>query len=326
MLPAGRMYMKFIYDKELLQRYYKDILKNMALLLLISSLSVIAPLLLRNAMDITWQGGFRAGMLFWYLVVLTFLYSIKFAYNRFRFWFAEKFKSEETVNLYRKIFHVSYDKINEMEPTYIAERVNHTVSTVFNLYCNSMTGIFVSAVTVVAVLWMVTKISRELAVLYFLQIPLQYFGFQKLLNGEKSRLSQYSSELQNIAAKNNKNIKAVISDVNSIKQYGEADGILSFIGKSMGNITKMERKANSYAMDMCTVLEYLSLLLKNSCFLFITCLYITDRASIGDLVYLNLINDIYYTSISEVINIQINLRDLHGAAGPLCVGRDRGKL
>ena len=201
-----------------------------------------------------------------------------------------------------------------MEPTYIAERVNHTVSTVFNLYCNSMTGIFVSAVTVVAVLWMVTKISRELAVLYFLQIPLQYFGFQKLLNGEKSRLSQYSSELQNIAAKNNKNIKAVISDVNSIKQYGEADGILSFIGKSMGNITKMERKANSYAMDMCTVLEYLSLLLKNSCFLFITCLYITDRASIGDLVYLNLINDIYYTSISEVINIQINLRDLHGAA------------
>ncbi len=65
---------------------------------------------------------------------------------------------------------------------------------------------------------------------------------------------------------------------------------------------------------MCTVLEYLSLLLKNSCFLFITCLYITDRASIGDLVYLNLINDIYYTSISEVINIQINLRDLHGAA------------
>ena len=125
--------MKFIYDKELLQRYYKDILKNMALLLLISSLSVIAPLLLRNAMDITFQGGFRAGMLFWYLVVLTFLYSIKFAYNRFRFWFAEKFKSEETVNLYRKIFHVSYDKINEMEPTYIAERVNHTVSTVFNL-------------------------------------------------------------------------------------------------------------------------------------------------------------------------------------------------
>ena len=109
-------------------------------------------------------------------------------------------------------------------------------------------------------------------------------------------------------------MKAVISDVNSIKQYCDKEGILFFISKSIGNITKMERKANSYAMDICTILEYISLLLKNSCFLYITYLFITGKAFIGDMIYLNLINDIYYTSIGEVINIQINLRDLHGAA------------
>ena len=299
--------MKFLYDKELFHRYYKEILKNICLLLMISSLSVIAPLILR-------KDGFHTGKILIYLIVLTMLYAIKFLYNRFRFWFTEKFKNEETRNLYQKIFHVSYNKINEMEPSYIAERVNHTVSTIFNLYCTSLTGIFVSAITVTVVLCMVTKINRELAVLYFLQIPLQYFGFQKLLNGEKSRLSQYSYELQNISAKNNKNMKAVISDVNSIKQYCDKEGILSFISKSIGNITKMERKANSYAMDICTILEYISLLLKNSCFLYITYLFITGKAFIGDMIYLNLINDIYYTSIGEVINIQINLRDLHGAA------------
>ena len=243
--------MKFLYDKELFHRYYKEILKNICLLLMISSLSVIAPLILRNATDITLKDGFHTGKILIYLIVLTMLYAIKFLYNRFRFWFTEKFKNEETRNLYQKIFHVSYNKINEMEPSYIAERVNHTVSTIFNLYCTSLTGIFVSAITVTVVLCMVTKINRELAVLYFLQIPLQYFGFQKLLNGEKSRLSQYSYELQNISAKNNKNMKAVISDVNSIKQYCDKEGILSFISKSIGNITKMERKANSYAMDIC---------------------------------------------------------------------------
>ena len=305
--------MKFFYDKELFHRYYKEILKNICLLLMISSLSVIAPLILRNAIDITLKDGFHTGKILIYLIVLTILYAIKFLYNRFRFWFTEKFKNEETRNLYQKIFHVSYNKINEMEPSYIAERVNHTVSTIFNLYCTSLTGIFVSAITVIVVLCMVTKINIELAILYFLQIPLQYFGFQKLLNGEKSRLSQYSYELQNISAKNNKNMKAVISDVNSIKQNCDKEGILSFISKSIGNITKMERKANSYAMDICTILEYISLLLKNSCFLYITYLFITGKAFIGDMIYLNLINDIYYTSIGEVINIQINLRDLHGA-------------
>lgn len=306
--------MKFLYDKELLGRYYKDILKNIFLLLLISALSVIAPLLLRNALDYTVNVDLRPEMLAYYLFMITLLYIVKFRYHRFHFWFLEKFKNNETINLYRKIFHVSYDKINEMEPTYLAERVSSTVNTIFNLYSTSLTGIFVSAVTVIVVLWIVTKINVKLAVLYFLQIPLQYFGFQKLLNGEKSKLSVYGDRLQEISAQNNKNIKAVIADVNSIKQYSDTDGILSFIGKSIRNITKMERKANSYAMDMCTVLEYISLLLKNGCFLYITYLYVAGSATIGDMVYLNLINDIYYSSISDMIDIQINLRDLHGAA------------
>lgn len=306
--------MKFLYDKELFKRYYKDILKNIILLIVISALSIAAPLILRNTIDYERGVDLHAETLGYYLGIITLLYLAKFLYNRYRFWFSEKFKNYETINLYRKIFHVSYDKINELEPTYIAERVSNTINTIFNLYCTSLTGIFVSAITVIAVLSVIIGIDVPLAILYFLQIPLQYFGFQKLLNGEESKLSKYSYELQVISAKNNKNIKAVISDVNSIKQYCDTDGILSFIKESICNITKMERKANSYAMDVCTILEYISLILKNISYIYIIYLYISNRASIGDMVYLNLTNDIYYSSISDVINIQINMRDLHGAA------------
>lgn len=305
--------MRFLYDKELVKRYYKDIIKNILLLLTTSALSIAAPLVLRDAVDYESSTGFRREVIGYYLILISILYFVKFIYNRFSFWFSEKFKNYETVNLYQKIFHMSYDKINEMEPTYIAERVRDTVNTIFNLYCNSLTGIFVSVLTVIAVLGVVAGIDIPLAFLYFLQVPLQYFGFQKLLNGEKSRLSQYSYELTRIAAKSNKNIKAVISDVNSMKQYSDSEGILSFIRGSIENITKMERKANSYAMDVCTVLNYISLLLKNGCYLYIIYLYVTNRASIGDMIYLNLVNDIYYTSIGDLITIQINLRDLHGA-------------
>lgn len=305
--------MRFLYDKELLKRYYKDIIKNILLLLIISALSIAAPLVLRNAVDYESSMGFRKEIIAYYLILITLLYSVKFGYNRFSFWFSEKFKNFETVNLYKKIFHMSYDKINEMEPTYITERVRDTVNTIFSLYCNSLTGIFVSILTVIVILFVVAGIDVPLALLYFLQVPLQYFGFQKLLNGEKSKLSQYSYELTTIAAKSNKNIKAVVSDVDSIKQYSDSEGILSFIRQSIENITRMERKANSYAMDVCTILNYISLLLKNSSYIYIIYLYVTNKASIGDMIYLNLVNDIFYTSISDLITIQINLRDLHGA-------------
>ncbi len=140
--------MRFLYDKELVKRYYKDIIKNILLLLATSALSIAAPLVLRDAVDYESSTGFRREVIGYYLILITVLYFIKFLYNRFSFWFSEKFKNYETVNLYQKIFHMSYDKINEMEPTYIAERVRDTVNTIFSLYCNSLTGIFVSVLTV----------------------------------------------------------------------------------------------------------------------------------------------------------------------------------
>ncbi len=83
-----------------------------------------------------------------------------------------------------------------MEPTYLTERVNGTINTIFSLYSSSISGIFVSALTAGMILWMILRINWMLALLYFLQIPIQYFGFQKLLNGEKSKLSEYGILLQ----------------------------------------------------------------------------------------------------------------------------------
>lgn len=305
--------MKIVYDKELFKRYYKDIIKNIILLIVISILSIVGPLLLKRIIDYNIQQGFNVRILGIYIIVLTFLYVIKFLQNRFRFWFAEKFKNFETVNLYQKIFRISYEKINQMEPTYIAERVGSTVDTIFNLYCSSLTGIFVSALTMLLILIVVAGMNPWLAIMYFLQVPLQYFGFQKLLNGEKSKLSTLGNKLQTVRAKNNKDIKAVVSDVNSIKQHSYANGLISFIKRCVKNINSTEREGNTYAMDICTALEYFSQILKNGSYIYIIYLYVTARVSIGDLVYLNLINDIYYNSIGNVINIQVNLRDLHGA-------------
>lgn len=305
--------MNLLYDMELFKRYWKDIIKNVFFLLVISGLYILGPLVLRKAVDYNAQRGFDIRYLGVYVVILTVLYVIKFSYNRFRFWFAEKFKNKETIELYKKVFRVSYEKINEMEPTYIAERVEGTVNTIFDLYSSSLSGIFVSGITILLVLVVTFSINPILALLFLVQIPLQYFGFQKLLNGENSKLSKLSEKLQSVRAKSNKNIKAIVSDVNNIKQFGNLDGLLSFIRRNVRDTNQTEHEGNRYAMDICTVLEYFSNILKDISYLYIIYLFVSGKMSVGDMVYLSLVNDIYYGSIGDVINIQINLRNLHGA-------------
>ena len=305
--------MKNLYDKELMKRYIGNIVLNIALLIVITILSIIGPLLLKNAIDYSSNKVFNIRMLGTYAIMLTVFYVFKFIYNRFKFWFSEKFKNAETINLYKKVFSVSYEKLNQMEPSYLAERVSGTVDTIFNLYCSSITGIFISGLTMLIILIVVIGLNPVLALLYFLQIPIQYYGFQKLLNGEKSKLSAFSYQLQTVRAKNNKDIKAVVSDVNSVKQYSGRSGLLTFINQCISKITKLEREGNTYAMDICTILEFITVILKNGSYIYIIYLFVNAKLTIGDLIYFNLINDIYYSSIGEVINIQINLRDLYGS-------------
>lgn len=304
--------MKELY-KKLFGKYRKEIFASITLLVLISILSIVGPLLLKEAIDYNLEMGLKGNEIVCYILLLSVLFLAKFMYHRFRFWFEERFKNVETEELYRKIFLMSYEEINKMEPTYITERVSGTINTIFSLYSSSISGIFVSALTMLLILLIIMRINWILALLYFLQIPIQYIGFQKLLNGENSKLSEYGILLQETSAKNNKNIKAIMSDVNSIKQYSGNKGVITFIKKCIQDTNKIARKGNRYAMDICTLLEYICQILKNISYILIIYLYVSGMATVGDIVYLNLMNDIYYGAIGDVINIQVNLRELKAA-------------
>lgn len=305
--------MKKHYQKQLAKSYWKEIAESIILSIVITVLSVIGPLLLKYAVDENMDGMLNKQALVWYLILLTMLYAAKFSYNRFQFWFAENFKNKETISLYKKAFKLSYQDLTKMEPTYLTERIQSTMDTIFQLYCSSITGIFVAMLTMLITLFVVFRMSPALSVLYFLQIPIQYFGFQKLLNGENSKLSQYGIQMQEIRAKGNKNIKAVVSDVDSIKQYGNDGGLLPFLEKSIAAIQQITREGNGYAMDICTILNYVCALLKNMAYLFLIFLYVKAKVSVGDLIYLTLMNDVYYEAIGSIIEIRVNLRDLRAA-------------
>lgn len=82
--------MKTVYSKGLAGKYKWNIFANILILLLISTLSIAAPLVIREAVDYETGGAFSPDMIGLYFVILSLLYVAKFIYNRFKFWFAKK--------------------------------------------------------------------------------------------------------------------------------------------------------------------------------------------------------------------------------------------
>ena len=66
-------------------------------------------------------------------------------------------------------------------------------------------------------------------------------------------------------------------------------------------------------MDVCVILDFIASTLKNASYIIIVLYFGTKIISFGDLAFLMLINDMYYSSLSDMLNLQIDMRELAGA-------------
>ena len=301
------------YSIELLKQYHKELFINIVLLLTVCVLSIAGPVILKNGLNDIYNSTSILKTLFKYACVLFGLYLFKFMQNRFKFWFGLKFKKNEFQKLYNEFFHMNYDAIQDKEPTYIMERIENTVQTVFNFFSASLTGLLVSMIISITALCLIFTINKTLFIFYLIQIPLQYIGFKKLLNGEKSRLTLLSKDLQTKRAICKKNLKVIVSSPENMKQLADKKGIKDLIVNNFACVLNAEKKGNQYAMDVCVILDFIASTLKNASYIIIVIYFGTKIISFGDLAFLMLINDMYYSSLSDMLNLQIDMRELAGA-------------
>ena len=71
---------------------------------------------------------------------------------------------------------------------------------------------------------------------------MQYIGFKKLLNGEKSRLTLLSKDLQTKRAICKKNLKVIVSSPENMKQLADKKGIKDLIVNNFACVLNAEKK------------------------------------------------------------------------------------
>ena len=91
------------YSRELFIKYRKYIYTNIIILFIITFWSIIGPIVLRSVLNSS-NNAFNTKNIAMYFGIVVLLYVTKYIYNHFKFYFTEKFKNNETVDLYEKVF------------------------------------------------------------------------------------------------------------------------------------------------------------------------------------------------------------------------------
>lgn len=208
---------------------------------------------------------------------------------------------------------IGYLKLNELEPTYLVEKTNSSISTIFDLFSVAISGNIISWLTVLVVLVLTLTIEKFVFLVFLIQIPIVFYGFQYWLNGKNSKLSKMSAKLQTLRAKEKKDIISVIGNADMIAQTGGNMSLLKYTARSLYKIFSYERAANTYSMSICTLLEYLYYTTVNGLNIYIVILFVSDRVSISDMVFLNLLNSLFYNAMCSLTDIQGKILELRSS-------------
>lgn len=296
-----------------MKRYKVQIAANTLILLIIAALQICGPLILRHVTGLISENSDYMYAVGWFFASFTVLYLCKFFYNRFKFWFCERFKLNETHNIYQMISQIRYRKLNELEPTYLVEKTNSSVSSIFNLFSIAISGNIISWLTILVVLILAFTVDRVVFIVFLVQIPIVYYGFQHWINGKNSKMTKMSEKLQTMRAKENKDIKSVVGNADMLVQSRINKPVLAYTARSLHKMFSYECKVNTFAMSVCTILEYLYYITVNGLNVYIVILFAGGKIGISDMVFLNLLNGLFYSSMCSLTDIQGKLLELRSS-------------
>lgn len=297
------------YKSKLLKKYMKYIIVNTFLLIISILFTFAGPIFLKYSLQNTSDkiNIIKIFIIFFIFLFLTLL--LKILINKIQYNFSYKFKVKETIDLYHNMFSMSYSSLTQKEPTYMVERINIAINTLLNFVSDSFSNIIVSTITIVISLILVFFINKLLFVLFIILLPLHYFGYNRL----NKNLALKSQKLQDVCSRNFKDIISIVSNVDYIKQSGSSKGLLLLLKQNVCNIEKSNCTVAKFAKNLSQLLEFTINLIENTIYIYTVFLYLCESLPFSDMIFITLINSIFFSSIKQVTQIDINLRDLRGA-------------
>lgn len=246
-----------------------------------------------------------------YIIVFILLFSnlIQIFIIYLREKFSVKFNTSKARELYNKMFKLEYDKLISLEPTYIVERIGLSINSLYSFLSKGFTVIFSNVIVCIAGLAMTYYINPILMVVLFFMLPINYFGF-KYLN---RKLQEKSIHMQEQTSSGFKEIISICRHSDYIKQLGDTESVINLLNPSLNKIYSSMADVNTYGQILSTMLRMLNSLVKNIAILMVSIYVLNGEIQAVNIILISILLPIYFEAINQIVNSNIELRDLKGS-------------
>ncbi|EOI15614.1 hypothetical protein UCO_00801 [Enterococcus faecalis EnGen0244] len=220
--------------------------------------------------------------------------------------FAARFNSNYLFTLINKMIHLKYDSYITLEPTYLINRIFSAVDALYLFLISSFSVTIKSIFTILLSLLMVSYLSIEIVLFMILLIPLNYFGFKYINKKLKVRMEN----MQKNAAVANKNLISTLSNQDAVKAGISAEILENLLYEKINLMYQSVASTNKFAQSTSSIVSFINQSFQTFVYIRTSMLIAADNLPISSLIILSILLPLFFSSLSELSKVTIDLNTL----------------
>lgn len=291
-----------------MERYRRFFVVMLAVILLSSIISLVAPLFLQvwNVEGVPLTGK-RIGMLIGMICLANSLNAFLIVYRER---FAQNYNEKNLIELVSDFLHMEYDAIVESGPSNLLERMVTSINHVYTYMTGIHIKIWASVVTLIVCVYIIMMVNVFLGIAILTYIPMMYFGY-RFLNKELARRSKV---MQEETGRGFQEILSYLQEPDYYKQLPAYDSILQGMKPAVERIYGSMARVNEFAQSTSSILQGIGTVLQNVVMLTIVYNYDKGIFSPYTLMMVTMILPLYFSAVSSITNANIQKSDYRVAA------------
>lgn len=269
--------------------------------------ALIAPILLQVWETQNSELGLKQIIIIVVIIVFANLLNIAFTVYRERF--AKEFNKKNFLTMMKSFCELKYDTLITKGPTNILEKITLAVNSVYTYMTGDFIQIYSSVFVAAVCMLLISFINIWLALLMLIVIPLNYFGY-KLLNKKLTHLSQ---QMQIDTSAGFQEILSKTQHIDYIKQTAYHENLLNGLVSPAEKVYGSMAKVNEFAQSVSIGLKGLTDVVQNIIMLALIYFFSNNMVNSYALVLATFVLPLYFSSISTIVNSNINKRDFNVA-------------